>query len=170
MRGRRGRDAHEPVTRVRLTDSERRARAQGRRERDDCTSLHLHHHPLIFVRAPHDPATLSLAPTLSPYTMRTDFIAYRQPPAPARPGLPRPDTQCGHTAGSRFRCALLLSLSPLPLAAVPCSGSGRAWRCACACILPCLTGPAPTPRPSWAAAGSTGPLRGLGIRDRPCPK
>ena len=32
-----------------------------------------------------------------------------------------------------------------------------------------LTGPAPAPRPSWAAAGSTGPLRGLGSHLRPCP-
>ena len=30
--------------------------------------------------------------------------------------------------------------------------------------------PAPTPQPSWAAAGSTRPLRGLGGRFRPCPR
>ena len=33
-----------------------------------------------------------------------------------------------------------------------------------------ITAPAPTPRPSWAAAGSTGPLRGLGSRSRPRPR
>ena len=30
--------------------------------------------------------------------------------------------------------------------------------------------PRPRPRPSWAAAGSTRPLRVLGSRSRPCPK
>ena len=33
-----------------------------------------------------------------------------------------------------------------------------------------LTALAPTPRPSWAAAGSTGPLRVLGSWSHPCPK
>ena len=32
-----------------------------------------------------------------------------------------------------------------------------------------LTAPGPTPRSSWAAAGSAGRLRGLGSRVRPCP-
>ena len=35
---------------------------------------------------------------------------------------------------------------------------------------PLLTAQAPTPRPSWGAAGSTGPLRGPGSRPRPCPR
>ena len=33
-----------------------------------------------------------------------------------------------------------------------------------------ITAPAPTPRSSWAAAGSTSPLRGLGRRLRHCPR